>query len=516
MSFIVQLQKAWKNQNSRKLFCCAMAGSLFWGLLAHAFVYLNYIPMHDALNYTSRYASGWEIAMGRFGQLIYAKFRSTYSTPWLGGVFSLFFIGAAAFLICDILQLENKPLVFVSSGLLVANATLTDANCSFLYVADTFALAMLLACAGAWVLLKLQGHWAVKAVAASLFFTATMTLYQSYITTAVLLLLFSVMHKAMTQSRLITAEWKNWLGYILSMLLTLIFYFLLFKLFLHHYHVSIANSYNSPANLLTLSFKPLWNSALAVCANVACFFAGVDGSFTLIHALHLALGGAAVILMIRQLRKQKMPLFNWFVVLVGCVACLLVAVLMSIIMKDDSIDFLTSHGLFLLYPAALSLISRAQLRWHRGVRVCALFACICILISNTIFSNEIYTYQKLQYDKTLSHMTRVLYDVNNTPGYVCDQTKVVIIGHSGFAPYIANGPKPEGVQWLRGFTTLSPSDRISFGSYIQNMGEMMNVDSSAETMDVMMAHPAVQAMPHYPINGYCQLVDDTVVVKLLY
>jgi len=48
------------------------------------------------------------------------------------------------------------------------------------------------------------------------------------------------------------------------------------------------------------------------------------------------------------------------------------------------------------------------------------------------------------------------------------------------------------------------------------MGEMMNFDASAETMDAMMSHPAVHAMPHYPLNGYCQLVDDTVVVKLLY
>ena len=327
---------------------------------------------------------------------------------------------------------------------------------------------------------------------------------------------FDVEENAMPFIAQLQQVWKNWLSYVLSMVLTLVFYFVLFKLFLRHYHVSVASGYNSPAKLLTLSLKPLWTSVLAVWASAARFFMGAGGSFTLIHALHLALVGTSVILVIRQLWKQKMPLFNWFIVLVGCVTCLLVAVLMSIVMKEDSIDFLTSHGLFLLYPAILSLISRAPVRRKKGARMCALFACVCILISNTIFSNEIYTYQKLQYDKSLSHMTRILYDVNNTPGYVCEQTKVVIIGYSGLAPYIANDPKPDGVQWLRGFTTLSPSDRLSFASYIRNMGEMMHVDSSPEAIEAMLNNPAVQAMPYYPFNGYCQLVDDTLVVKLLY
>jgi len=488
---------------SRMRLMYSLIGAAVLGLAAHGFVYLNYMPAHDMLNYIDYFAGGWEFSLGRFTQPLYGILRGSYTMPWLSGLLTMLFCGLASFLVCDLLDIENRWLILCSAGFLIANATMTEIGACFLYVSDAFALALLLSCAGAYVLIRMKGVLSVLLSCALM--VLAMGMYQSYILPAVALLLFYAMKRALSQRSLWTSEWRSWFRWIIALALTAVVYFGVYVLILRAKGMSAPDQYNSPARLATFSIAEILGLVKNAYSSFAAFFFGLSqNGFTLFYACNLLLAAAVCAGLVRCIIRRKLPLFNLCVLGIGMIVFPALAQTMSILARNQITYFLTAHTLFLMYPGAISFAreKRAQLG--------ALALSILLLFSSIKYSNELYTLQKVHYDKALSHVTRVMDRMDLTEGYVPGQTPVAAVGVFSHAMNDLN--RPEAYRWTEGTARSAVTYTMTFGSFVRMLGAPIHLLNDEE-IGAYAAMEEVQKMPAYPAGGCCRMIGDVLVVK---
>lgn len=510
------------DEQTRIRFKYSYIGAAFFCLAAHGFAYLNFAPSHDVLNYLTNLAGGWEIQLGRFVQVWYETIRGGYLTPWLGCILTILFSGLACFFISDLLEMKNRWVVAASAGLMVANATMTDLVYSFVYVSDAFALALLLSCSGALCIIRLKG-W-TGTCAGAVLIALGMGMYQSYVLVAAALILFDVMKHALTDRQLWHSQWRVWLRYMLSMMLVAALYFGLYRGLLSFHSIAVTSTlYNSPANLKTLSIADLLPYVKHAYSSFLAFFFGFrQVHFTLFHLGNWLLFGLGGLWTAVCVWKRKLPLFNICILLLGAMVFPGATQVMSILTKSHTTYFLTTHSLYLMYPGLLAILyglrsaEETDVTIHRRslpVRLAAGVACGLVLFYSCIFSNELYTFKQIQYDKTISHTTRMMDEINRLQGYEYEKTPVVILG--SFTPTLHNISEPEGFHWLSGMGNAATTYPMVMQNFVHMLGENMNfhIDGSA-LYEQSRAHEEVKDMPSYPKPGYCRMIDGVAVVKL--
>lgn len=129
----------------------AALGTLIFSMVANGFAYLNFYPQHDSLNHTLYFANDWEIRLGRFLLPLYGKIRGEITVPWLIGLLSIIYITVTVYLICDMLDIINKWQIFLIAGFLSTNIVITQMCSVFMYVNDSYMLALLFATLGVWI-----------------------------------------------------------------------------------------------------------------------------------------------------------------------------------------------------------------------------------------------------------------------------------------------------------------------------------------------------------------------------
>lgn len=170
-----------------------------FGLLTHAYCYLNPIFAHDALYTISAFHDNeWQIMLGRYAQPIYRMFRDPLTAPWLVGSVSLIWLSMVSFFTCSILDIRTLVFRILVCGLLTCNMTVTLLNASYLSWSDIFMLAAALSCAGVFLLKRFKFGFLGGAVCLAV----SLALYQAYLAVAVGIILLLVIKMALKKSPL--------------------------------------------------------------------------------------------------------------------------------------------------------------------------------------------------------------------------------------------------------------------------------------------------------------------------
>jgi len=138
-----------------------------------------------------------------------------------------------------------------------------------------------------------------------------------------------------------------------------------------------------------------------------------------------------------------------------------------------------------------------------------------LVLNNIIYANHLYLKKELEYQSTLSAMTRVLDRMEQTEGFVTSETPVVIIGllsdsdlavgHPGFAYINAAGMEYN-------FSVTYPA---TYGTYFRDiLGYPINLIQDEDTVNMYTSLQEVQSMPAFPETGSCVMIDGVLVIKL--
>ena len=135
-----------------------------------------------------------------------------------------------------------------------------------------------------------------------------------------------------------------------------------------------------------------------------------------------------------------------------------------------------------------------------------------ILLQNIILANEVYTSQKVLYDRAVSITTRILNEIEKNSEYESGKTKIILVGDLYNNVYI---PKLESnLSWYHGSKKIAITYKQTFESMAFLLGSDINREKDETIIKQYSKRKEVEQMEMYPKSGYCKNIDNVIVVKL--
>ena len=441
-------------------------------LLAHGFAFTNLFPNHDSTVLV--FDAQWTMyVLGRWAQNLYFPLvRGKIAAPWLIGAFSIVYLALTSYCITSLLHLKKWSAALLT-GLLGTCASVTAQLATYTYETDAYLLAMLLACAAVWCTERLPRLWGYLGAAVCL--CGCLALYQSYIQFAVGLYLLLLLQRALQG-----AEWRHWLR----------------------------------QGVCALAALALGTALYLVSLKVSLAVTGyrlADTGNGLTQLLRL--GPAAVLALRLRGRGGRMA-----AQVLWAVALLPLGLNVSHLLASGNVYILMQHALFLVYLVPMLLFDGAAptpADWKVG-GVLVKLLCGFLILRNILCANGAYVYTKLVYDNTARQMTQIMADVGKLDGYEPGTTPVAFVGSFTDSQLAYHDPAfsryEEGdLHQVNSAVTYDGTIKWWFQHV---MGSNAAVIADSGTLIALGETPAVQAMPLYPANGYCAMVDGTAVIKL--
>lgn len=474
--------------------------ALLFMFCGHAFCYANLSFSGASVMVDASRSNGSLIAGGQFLATFYWRVRGSLSAPLTVGLLSALYLTASAILIADMLKIAHPLSLFALCGSLSLHISVTAINASMLHVADVYFLAFLLAVLSVWLC---QQH-PLGCIAGAVCFAAVPGLESSMLAAAPALLLIACLTHildGMKVAKQLIALFRSFCGLILGFAL----YYAAAFLFCRRQGVELNAAFqlaSSPLDMYLYPLRQLFAPTTAY-ASFCAFLSAILITFSLLALF-------ARILTVKSRGR--------FLALV-CALLLPLTLNMPVFSSEPS-PAVSQHFVFCLLPVAMIAIidrfsdmlvlSRAHL-----LRTLTAAAFGITFLSSVVFANQVYLKKNLEYQSTLSVMTRVIEMAEQTDGFDPNTSAVAVIGniedsaisipHKGFEHLAVLDAAANN------FTVSTQENHTWY--FWEIMGYPFNFISDYER-DQLAATAEVQAMPAFPDQGCCQMIDGTLVIRL--
>lgn len=457
----------------------------------------------------------WQLELGRWMHLVVWRLRGMLTAPYLVGVLGSCWLALAAVLIVHMLGLKRKTAIAAVCLLLTCNITLSWLAATYVHEFDVYMLSLLLACAGVYC----WHTWRWGFLAAPGFLCISCALYQSYFQTAVVLCLMLLCLEAVEAGD-VKRTFINGCKALFALLAGLLLYAISLKVI--EKLTGVGNStkgfgnglgnmggYASPAEVFS-SLAENWLYPFTIYLNPKIHLPGV---FRLVYALLLAFVPVGTLLLARR-RK-------------AAASAILLALAMIALMPIgmNCVRFISngfthelmiySYWLLLALPVCLAerlAQDRENIVW-RGGRMTAYALSLVLFFGNFVYGSQMFLRRELEYDATLSLVTRVIDRIEEEESFVPGDTPVAIVGMLNDS--LLNMPH-SGFEHLTDENNYAITSPTFMQYYIwQILGYPLNLISMWEQAEIE-NRQEVRDMPVFPAAGCVQWIDDVLVVKIGY
>ena len=511
--------KQMKNNDSLKK---SFLYTFILGLIAHGYCFLNLTVSHDSLN-DFYAASQWQKAsMGRIFYPIYITItRGRIVVPWLIGILALCWTSLAVYLIVRIFRIEKASVIFMVSGICITNPTVYALAATYIHDLDADLFALLFA-----VFAVLLWNTAMDSVnikikcgylgLASAVLSIALGIYQSYISVAIALIMFICINNLLQKEEYITVLKQGVTG-IAMIFLSGVVYLLELKVFSYFTGVSTMDSqkYNGLGNVSEVFTGNLGAKIIDVYMSFVEAFKNMILSsypekFTLFEQglLVISIVGIAILAMRKMDWKS-----NVLIVLLGIflpfgmnITCLL----------SNGVDHvLMQYAIWFIYLLALVFILWLAKEGTVPDKVKKVFQtmillCVCFTIwENVQTANAIYVKKDLEYQTTLSYMTRVAERMEEQEDYVPGETPVVLLGGETI------GNSKYGFERYQVITGVEANSPITYYDTFEDYLEyILGISVNLTEDSTIVNEQKVVEMPAFPKEGSIIMLDGTMVIKL--
>lgn len=491
--------------------------SALFMIIAHGYRYVSGGFSHDSMVINSFMNNEWQISIGRFLQPVYLYLRGGLVAPYLVGLFSILWLSFAAYLIIKLLKPQTLLTEILICGLLAINSTQTTSNATYIPWSDMFMLSLLLSVAGVYVLVNYR--WGV--VAAPFLFCASLALYQAYFQVAVLLLMMILTLKLLDGASFQEVV-KNAVFTVGTLLLSLIVYYVFLQISYAVTGIAAADSYNSLSGVGDYSSESILIVFVKTYLHVARTFIMPETFNMWLSAFVNILIILSVLVMLVQLsKKQLLETRNKVLLALIIVAMPFGANVVYFIAKF--MHSLMTYSFVLFYVFALMLaeyfkedmiLKNAEKKGNLTMRTGIVLLTAIILFNGVVFSNQVYFRKELEYQATTAAMNRVVSQMESVDSYVVGETPVALVGsleQSGIARRRTEFDHLTGVGLQSNLAVTYYSTYEWFLELI--WGYPINMLPEEKAVEVSKLDEVI-AMPAFPKNGFCKMVDGILVVKL--
>ena len=505
----------WKNiPDSVKIaFICCFAAGFF----AHVFAFTNIIPNSDGV---SRVFDAQQMTVsGRWFLHFATAWNGYVQAPAVIGFFSLLFLSLSAALTDYLLRIKSRVISGLCGALMSVFPSVAY-TFMYMFTASAYFFGMLLAVIAVYLVSRFRYGFLLAAIPLAL----SVGTYQAYLAVAASLSLILVILFGLEGKRSAKDIFRLGLKYLVFLVLGLLLYFGILKLFLAAKKLALLDYKGISALGSDITVKGVVSLILLTYKNfVKYFFTSSFAKYTTViaviaNSVFLLVGAYAFVILVRKNRCYKKP---GAFILTLCLCVLLPLALNLTVMMGEAMPIMR-YALVFTYILALVFVDRATDKENIDkkkvlspalLRPAAAVVSLLILIVSFNIDNLAYTVSAQAHRSTLSFATRLVDRVETTPGYQ-NGMEVVVIGGFPRSVYYNDIEAFDLVQDYSNYST-SVIPRNKHVYYYLN--DWLNVRWAEPAEDLMIEisdSAEFQAMPLYPSDGSIKIIDGRVVVKL--
>lgn len=499
--------------------------TLIFMALLHGYRYVSLGFSHDSLAFAWQPDLEWQISLGRYMQPFYWWIiRGRIAAPFIVGVLSYGYMVGSVYGVASLLDLKAKTTLFLLAGLMCGSLAFIALDATYSHTADVYMLALMLNIAAAW--LCLRGKRRVPSVlAAAVLLVISTGLYQAYLQVfTALTMVWALLRLLKTDDRAIPEAVARCAQSFLALLLAMALFFVGYYVVMAVTGVEAVSKANSIGGMRALSgaalvdmVKTTWKMPLRQLGRLQGRIAPLARMLT---AVVLMTGAAATIFTARRSRVSAWQALGMAVL----VLLLPFGMNWICLFCGGVVHDLMMYAYIVPLLAALAANERAwnlaladegkQIGKKTRAAACVLpLAVLTLLFDRGIYANQIYLKKDLEYDATLSVMTRVVDRIEQVEGYIPGETPVEFLGDILRSQLTMTRP---AFAHLGSLTGTEENYAITYGDtfwmYLEDvMGypikrfrETKNEEQERVTDD----------MPCFPDKDSVQMVDGVVFVKL--
>lgn len=498
-----------KFKEDKALIFLIITSVFIFGLIAHAYSYLNPIFSHDSLVSLCQLNDiGFKISLGRYVQPIFMMFRGLIVVPWLIGILSLLYISIATYFIVKMLEIKNNIIIIAFCGILTTNISITLTNATYMQESDMFMLSLALASLSVYILrvFKLGCIWGVIPL------VLAVGLYQAFYQSAIAIIMILFVKDIFDN--------KNKEAYIhlikggAMVIAGVLIYYLLNLLVLQMSGIHPSDGYNSMDTGRFLSSSPIILKYIAhrtIEKIIPCKSLISGNYFAISSVFNLVFFATIFIVFVTVLKSLKINTYCkiLFVSIIGLMPWCINSVLF---LTKNVIHDLMEYSVFFIFILALYILDYNR---NRTLNIIAFIAMSAILLGNIVFANKLYLKKDFEYHSTLSFITRVIDRIEQTDGYIPGESKVLFLGHFNDSPTLQSRPGFENVVGVG--TSFNSSYSITYSAppyfkYI--LGYNIVIVREKDIIDDFSNRLEVQLMPRFPAMESVKKIDDVIVVNI--
>lgn len=495
-----------------------------WMLIAHLYRWVHMTSAsHDSLLLDQMNDAMWEISLGRFLQPVYCFLRGDIPSPFLIGILSIVFLSLTVLVTCKLLNLTSPFTIVLLSGILSTNISLILHNATYVFTVDLSMLACLLGTLSVFWCVRYKYGFALGAPCVIMIFA----LSPGYIAYPITLTLIFLIRETLIGCPLRTVIIIG-CKFLAFLFVGAILYLFIFPTVQEAAGITSV-AYRGFSEILgyegntilpmliktyTLPFDYLahpktYGAIVVSFANAILTILTIVGF--VLHCQKARVALQRIILAIAFLLLIPLAMDCVFFIAKGAVHELMFF----------SFNLYYALCLMILYlgfpktPMQASDVS-LQAKTRNAVFAATTICFSIILLSNVIFANQVYVKKDLEAQATHSVMTRIVDEIEELDEYTPGVTPVAIIGSLRFNEYYSR-PLP-GYDHLEGIGLGFGGHSVTrLTTYRWYLAYVLNIPInlvSNEMVAELASEESVQKMPVFPHNGYCEVVNGTVIVKL--
>lgn len=487
---------------------------VFWGVLAHLYMYMNRILNNDSV-YMIKHNSGTTITSGRWFLHILVeivnKFNNNYITPWGIGAVILILYAVCACILVKAFDIKSKPLCCVLGALLITYPTVTSNNL-YIFTAHYYAFAFLLACGS--VLLLSKFHTLPAVLGSGLMIALSLGIYQAYLPFVLSMYVLLIMLDCLRAEAVTADIVKTALRFLAALIGGLVLYFVINRCFLH----LTGSTMNAYMGLDTMGKIDIASIPAILGKCYSNFFGlflneyhGINHKpwLRILMLLCCLFALAAIVYMI--LKNRICAVHIVFICITIILFPIAVGAIYIMTQAEDAICTMTVYATIFVFLLPICVADRLQLNLTVNkafvvqMGLCAALVLVCFYYSS--LANE--TYLGLEYanQNTNAYFTELVTQIKSLDGFSTD-LKVALIGEIQDESL----PQVDCDYIIRG--TYSPAELVNVHSRESFMTMHCGYNCTfVENTEDLLNDDRVKAMPAYPSNGSIRIIDDVIVVK---
>lgn len=507
--------------DNKKMMLQSFIYTFILGLIAHGYCFLNTVMSHDALNNIYIGARWTRLRAGRFFYPIYLSWvRGRTLVPWLIGVLAIIWISIAVYMIVKMFKINKTVIIAAIAGICVANPTVYSIAATYLHDLDADMFALMCAVLGAYLWSKAIAQKRIKNSVTLLGIGAfaisvAMGIYQSFLSVTIVLIMLICIREAIAGDEFLDVL-KRGLQGIAMLAMAAVIYVIEIVLFSNFTGISIMGNsdYNNLGNVGNSLSSGIFSSIVAAYMDLIKSFKSLlttngNNLFLLAHVLiAAAIVGLSTYALLRMRWNNRILL-----ILLGIFMPL--AMNVTYVLSGGVIHDLMRYAFWLIYLVALILgmnffeKSQISLKIRQGVYLAVVLSVFIIIFGNIQTANSIYMKKHLEYQETLSYMTRVADRMESQEDYIPGETPVLFVGEDVI------GKSRYGFEKYENVTGVNFTSSLTFyDTYDQYFEYVLGLPLNFSEDNELRQDERVQKMPTFPKKGSVTMIDGTMVVKL--